>query len=154
MAQEKKFYFRLAVTKEMPGGGASTVDIPSWNPITGELHMSLDDMEATYQEANRILDARHREMVQRIVDVSGMRSYFSPAEWQKVVCLLDVIEGRQSALQVVQRWKAIEEENRELEATRQAALAAQQEQEVTELHHEATGPFVRMGPNYYVGEKA
>jgi hypothetical protein len=130
----KAKYIRMAVMKDMPGGGSTTVDIPSWNPVTGELCSSLDDMHETYREACQILDERHIEMNMRIIETSGLRTYFTQEEWSKVISLFDILAGRQSAAQVVQRWESIREENRELEEMRLAALEAQQEAEVTEIN--------------------
>jgi hypothetical protein len=129
----------MAVMKDMPGGGSTTVDIPSWNPVTGELHSTLEDMHETYHEACQILDERHIEMNMRILETSGLRRYFTQEEWSKVISLFDILAGRQSAEQVRQRWESIAEENRELEEMRLAALAAQQDAEVAEMSGVFTG---------------
>jgi hypothetical protein len=126
-------YIRMAVMKDMPGGGSTTVDIPSWNPVTGELHSTLEDMHETYAQACQILDERHIEMNMRIIETSGLRKYFTQEEWSKVISLFDILAGRQTAAQVASRWESIAEENLELEAARQAHLEAQQEQEVAEM---------------------
>lgn len=134
-----KKYIRMAVMKDMPGGGSTTVDIPSWNPVTGELHSTLEDMHSTYQEACQILDERHLEMNMRIIETSGLRQYFTQEEWSKVISLFDILAGRQSAQQVAQRWEAIREENSELAAARQAHFEACQEAEVAEMNGVSSG---------------
>jgi plasmid stabilization system protein ParE len=136
-----KKYIRMAVMKDMPGGGSTTVDIPSWNPVTGELHSTLEDMHDTYVEACQILDERHIEMNMRIIETSGLRTYFTQEEWSKVISLFDILAGRQSAEQVRNRWEAIREENRELAEMRQAALEAQQEESLRELAQEYAATF-------------
>jgi hypothetical protein len=134
-------YIRMAVMKDMPGGGSTTVDIPSWNPVTGELHSTLEDMHETYREACQILDERHIEMNMRIIETSGLRKYFTQEEWSKVISLFDILAGRQTASQVVSRWEAIAEENRELEEMRQEHLARTQEERVRELAQEYVATF-------------
>jgi|SRR5215471_2501250 len=113
-----KHIFKMTVMREMPGGGATTIDMASYNPVTGNVISSLGDLEEVYQEACRLIDVRHLEMNMRILESSGMRKYFTPAEWQKVVCLFDILAGRTTAAQVIARWEDIAEENRELEAAR------------------------------------
>jgi hypothetical protein len=130
----KKKYIRVAVMKDMPGGGSTTVDIPSWNPVTGKLHATLEDMHEIYREACQVLDERHIEMNMRIIEASGLRTYFTQEEWSKVISLFDILAGRQTAEQVRYRWESIREENRELEAAREAHLASLQEQEVAEMN--------------------
>jgi hypothetical protein len=113
-----KHVFKMTVMREMPGGGATTIEMVSYNPVTGNIVSTFDDIEEVYQEACRIIDVRHLEMNMRIIESSGMRKYFTPEEWQKVVCLFDILAGRTTAAAVVQRWEDIAEENRELEAAR------------------------------------
>jgi len=116
-----KHIFKMTVMREMPGGGATTIDMASYNPVTGNVISTLDDLAEVYKEACRIIDIRHLEMNMRIIESSGMRKYFTPEEWQKVVSLFDILAGRTTAAQVIARWEDIAEENRELESSRASA---------------------------------
>lgn len=63
------------------------------------------------------------EMHARLLEAYQLEKYCTGSEWSKVVCILDILAGRQSIDQVARRWHDAEEENRELEVGR---LAAQQ----------------------------
>lgn len=116
-----KPFFRMSITRDMPGGGSTLIDVPSWNPVTGAHVASIEDMEAVYAEGCRIIDKRHLEMNLRIMESSGLRNYFTPEEWQRVVSIFDILAGRVTAEAVIRRWEDIREENAELERQRQEA---------------------------------
>lgn len=120
---------RTAITKVSGQGEQIVVDVCQWNPVTGAIaHDSVDEMAQLMDDMLRFADARLEEMNMRMLEAYHLESYFDPGEWQKVISILDILSGRQSAAMVRQRWDSIREENADLQAQREAAYAAMQGQ--------------------------
>jgi hypothetical protein len=127
---------RFAITKQSGSGEQIVVDLCQWNPVTGEIvHDTVAEMTAMADEALQVSDSRLAEMNMRVIEVAGLREYFTPEAWYKVVSILDIISGRQSAEQVKQTWDSITEENEALEQGRQAAYEAKQQLELYSNNH-------------------
>ena len=117
---------RFAITKVSGQGEQLVVDIAQWNPVTGEIiHKDIDDMVSLMDDALSMADDRLQEMNLRMLEAYQLESYFIPGEWQKVISILDILAGRQDALQVKRTWDSIREENAALEQAREDAYALQ-----------------------------
>ena len=114
---------RIDVTKQTASGESYVVSACQWNPVTGETEHTFDEVIELADSALRLADSRLMEMHARLLEAYQLEKYCTGSEWSKVVCILDILAGRQSIDQVAHRWHDAEEENRELEAGR---LAAQQ----------------------------
>lgn len=115
--------FRLAITKVSAQGEQISIDIPSWNPVTGEIvHNNAEEMSALFNEAMALADTRLLEMNMRMLEARDVRKYFDDEHWMKLVAIFDVLAGRQDITTVVQRWEDTAEENRELAEAREAAF--------------------------------
>lgn len=113
---------RMAITKVSGQGEQIVVDVCQWNPVTGEMvHSDIAEMSSLFEQALGFADVRLGDMNTRMLEAYNMRHYFDAENWQKVTQILDILAGRVSAAQVVQRWEATIEENAELVAMREAA---------------------------------
>lgn len=122
---------RFAITKVSGQGEQMVVDICQWNPVTGAIvHTDLSSMQSLLDESLKACDIRLEEMNLRMLEAYNLSNYFTPDTWQQVVCILDILAGRQSAAQVKQRWDSIKEENADLEAGRSAAYLHNLEQQM------------------------
>lgn len=111
---------RMAITKQSGQGEQLVYDVCQWNPVTGEIaHDSIAEMSAILDEALQGADLRMQEMNLRMLEAYQMEQYFTQDVWQKITQILDILAGRQSAAQVVQRWQAALEETQELEQARE-----------------------------------
>ena len=114
---------RFAITKATGQGEQFVIDICQWNPVTGDIvHLDINDMSKELDEAFRFADTRLLEMNTRMLEAYHFEEYFDTATWQKVVAILDILAGRQTAAIVRQRWDATQEENEALAKQREAAF--------------------------------
>src|SRR5438046_357332 len=120
-----KKYIRMAITK-----GTSSeqlvVDMPSWNPVTGEpLDANVESMMETMEECLAVLDRREQDVKLRMLEVYGIFNYFPVEYHSRIIEIVDILTGRASAELVVQRWKAAAEETADLERGRRDAYIQQ-----------------------------
>lgn len=136
---------RMAITKVSGQGEQIVVDVCQWNPITGVIiHSDIAEMSDLFDQALSFADLRLQDMNLRMLEAYEMQKYFDPENWQKVSQVLEILAGRVSAAQVVQRWEATIEENAELAAMREAAHITNNENRVsyvngdydTQIEHE------------------
>lgn len=113
---------RMAITKVSGQGEQIVVDVCQWNPVTGAIvHADIAEMSSLFDQALSFADLRLQDMNLRMLEAYDMQKYFDAENWQKVSQVLEILAGRVSAAQVVQRWEATIEENAELAAMREAA---------------------------------
>lgn len=112
---------RFAITKATGQGEQFVVDLCQWNPVTGEIvHEDISEMTRLADEALQLSDYRLMEMNTRMLEAYNLEKYFDPATWSRVVCILDILAGRQSVDTVARRWQSEVEETQALEALRAA----------------------------------
>lgn len=112
---------RFVVTKQTAQGEQIQADVVQWNPVTGVIeHDNFEDMLRIMDQALASSDVRMQDMNLRMLEAYQMDKYFTPDTWQRITAILDVLAGRQSAAQVVQRWHDTQEENDALAEARQA----------------------------------
>jgi len=101
-----------------------SVDMPSWNPVTGEeSDVTLKEMQERVNEGLNLLDERANVAAMRLLQAYDLIKFF-PVEVQAMIIeVVDVLTGKADAEYVVKRWQASREETAELEAAR-AAFAA------------------------------
>jgi cytochrome c553 len=117
---------RMAITKSTAQGETMVVDISQWNPVSGEImHDSIKEMTELADAALTLGDSRMMEMNTRMLEAYELEKYFEPATWARVVCILDILAGRQSAETVARRWYSEVEETEALAAARQAHMQEQ-----------------------------
>lgn len=110
---------RTAITKVSAQGEQITVDVCQWNPVTGAIvHKDVGEMAQLMDTMLKFCDVRLEEMNLRMLEAYNLEEYFTPGEWQKVLSILGILGGQQSAAMVRQRWDAIREENHALEKER------------------------------------
>ncbi len=110
---------RMAITKSTAQGEQFVVDVCQWNPVTGEIvHDDVSEMTRLADEMLRLGDMRLVEMNTRMLEAYNLEKYFDPATWSRVVSILDVLCGRQSADTIARRWQSEVEENIELKQMR------------------------------------
>lgn len=115
---------RFAITKVSGQGEQLVVDICQWNPVTGAIvHKDISEMQKLLDESLRFCDLRLEEMNLRMLEAYDFESYFEPGVWQQVCSVLEIIAGRQTASQVISRWKSIKEENADLQRIREEHAA-------------------------------
>jgi len=128
-------YFRIAAVKST-GLEQVTVDMPSWNPVTGEpVAIDQDTMKDSINYMLNVLDDRADAAHMRTLAVYGLLQYIPDQYRSMVVEIVDVLTGKADPGLVVQRWKAAAEETAELEAAR---WAAQQRQHTYPMGQEGT----------------
>lgn len=116
---------RLAITKSTAQGETMVVDISQWNPVTGLMvHTSIEEMTALANAALALADVRMMDMNTRMLEAYALEQYFEPAIWARVVCVLDILAGRQTADTVARRWYSEVEETQALAAAREAHAGA------------------------------
>lgn len=116
---------RMQITKQTTNGEHCVVDVCQWNPVTGEImHDSVGELCSLADEGFKLADTRALEMHVRMLEAYQLQQYCSPAEWSRIVSLLDIISGRDTASNVARRWQSEQEETAELEQARlEQALA-------------------------------
>ena len=117
---------RLSITKQSAMGEQIQVDIPSWNPVTGEIVITTpDEVAKTVDQAFDIIDLRLQEMNMRTIEAHGLREFvtknFGGSVWQKIDEVLQVIYGRVDIRTLLARWESIIEENEALKKGREEA---------------------------------
>ena len=115
---------RIAITKQTATGESVVVDGCQWNPVTGTIDHTVSELKQLITEMLSLADDRANEMNMRVIEAAGIRDYCTPQEWNKILSIFDIIEGRATAHMVAQRWQSSIEETRELEQGRQAAMEA------------------------------
>lgn len=115
---------RIDITKQTANGESYVASACQWNPVTGKIEHTFDEVMELADKALRLADARLVEMYTRLFEAEQIEKYCTPEEWSKVVSILDIIAGRQSINQVARRWHDAQEETAELEAGRAAASMA------------------------------
>lgn len=113
---------RFAITKATAQGETMVVDVCQWNPVSGEVLHTVDEMNAMADEALKLSDARLLEMNVRILEAESLEAYCTPVEWGKILSIIDVMCGRMRADTLRHRWQSAIEETAELEAGRLAAM--------------------------------
>lgn len=113
---------RIDITKQTASGESYVASACQWNPVTGEMEHSFDEVMELADKAMRLADSRLMEMHSRLLEAYGLEKFCTPSEWSKVVSILDILAGRQSIDQVARRWHDANEENAELEAGRLIAM--------------------------------
>lgn len=113
---------RFAITKSTAQGETMVTDICQWNPVTGEICHSIDEMTAMADEVLKLSDMRLLEMNTRVLEAESLEQYCTPEEWGKILSVIDVMCGRMSADLVKRRWQSALEETAELELGRLEAL--------------------------------
>jgi hypothetical protein len=117
---------RFAISKSTAQGESFAVDITQQNTVTGEIvHNSVAEMTAMVDEAFKLADVRLLEMNTRMLEAYGLEQYFTGPEWVKVVAILDILSGRQTADTVARRWQSEIEETAALEEGRGQAVLSQ-----------------------------
>ena len=112
---------RLVVTKQTATGEQVQIDVVQWNPVTGDMvHSDIAELSQLVDDAMDIVDVRTEEMGIRVLEAYNLDKYFDPPTWSRVVSILDIISGKQSAATVSARWQSEVEETAELEAGRAA----------------------------------
>jgi len=112
---------RIVMTKTTGQGEQVQIDIPSWNPVTGVIeYNSISEMSKAFDEVTAITDIRLQDMNLRLLEAYDLKKYCSGEVWSKVVDILDILSGKQTADTVSRRWQSSIEETAELEAGREA----------------------------------
>lgn len=118
---------RLHIVKGTGQGESITVDIPQWNPVSGEIEHTVDEMLAMADEALKLADMRQLQDQTRLMEAYNLDKECTPEEWSKIVSVLDIVNGTQTADLVKRRWQSAREETAELEASRAAAVNTEEE---------------------------
>ena len=113
---------RLHITKGTGHGENITVDIPQWNPVTGVIEHTIDDMMIMADEALKLTDMRTLQDQARMLEAYSLEEECTPQEWSKIVSILDIVNGTQSVDLVKRRWQSAREETAELETGRLNAI--------------------------------
>lgn len=118
---------RFVITKATGTGENCQIDLPQWNPVTGEImYATTEEMERVFDEALKFVDTRASDLNLRLLEAYDFQSFFPIEIWQQVRDVLDVISGKQSAYDVTRRWNAAKEETEALEQGRLAYALDQQ----------------------------
>lgn len=115
---------RIDIVKQTASGESYTTSACQWNPITGEIEHTFDEVIELADKAMRLADCRLMEMHARLLEAYQLEQFCTPSEWSKVVTILDILAGRQTIDQVSRRWHDALEENAELERGRLEAIAS------------------------------
>ena len=110
---------RMAITKASGQGEQLVVDVCQWNPVTGDLLHTVDEMSTLFEQALAFADIRLQEMNLRHLEAYELEKYFDVQIWQRVMAILDILAGRQTAQTVSQRWHSEVEETQALAQQRQ-----------------------------------
>ena len=110
---------RMAITKASGQGEQLVVDVCQWNPVTGDLLHTVDEMSELFEQALAFADVRLQEMNLRHLEAYDLEKYFDVQIWQRVMAILDILAGRQTAQTVAQRWHSEVEETQALADCRQ-----------------------------------
>lgn len=122
-------YFRIAAVMST-GMEQVTVDMPSWNPVTGEPEdISQDDMKEHVSYLLTVLDDRREQAHMRALVVYGMLQHIPDEHRTKIIEIVDCLTGKADPALVVQRWQAAAEETAELERMREEHRQQQQMQQ-------------------------
>lgn len=113
---------RFAITKTTSQGETMVTDVCQWNPVTGEVLHSVDEMTQMADEALKMSDVRLLEQHTRMLEAYQLEQYCTVEEWSKIVSILDILCGNQTPDMVRRRWQSAREETAELEAGRFVAM--------------------------------
>lgn len=105
---------RSVVTKNSGEGEQITIEVTQCNVVSGDENHTDADFYRMLDTTKTYLDSRTLEMNTRMLEAYGLDSHFDLPTWQKIIAIFDILAGRQSAAQVVQRWNAAIEENETL----------------------------------------
>ena len=115
----------MAITKASGQGEQLVVDVCQWNPVTGAIAHTIDEMSKLFEQALGFADVRLQEMNLRHLESYELDKYFDQQTWQRIVAILDILAGRQSAQTVSQRWHSEVEETQALSDEREKHYNAQ-----------------------------
>lgn len=117
---------RIAVTKVVGNNEQMVFDIAQWNPVTGDImHDSVEEMHDLLNEAVKFADVRALELDTRMLEGYELRKYCTPAEWTKLLDILEVVTGKQDISTIARRWQSAVEETADLESARLQAAYKQ-----------------------------
>ena len=118
--------FRCAITKATGSGEQIVLDMPSWNPVTGDIVCpDVATMSETLNQLLAFADFRLEEMNIRMLESYELLKCLPPEYQFRFRELLDVLYGKMSAQTLTSRWQAIKEENEELAKNRLEAQLAE-----------------------------
>lgn len=109
---------RFAITKNSGQGETMVTDVCQWNPVTGEILHTVDEMLEIADEALKLVDMRTLQYHTRMLEAYSLEEYCTVEEWSRIVSILDIINGNQTADLVQRRWQSAREETEELELAR------------------------------------
>ncbi len=115
--------YRYVITKASGQGEQITSEIAQCHPVTGDVMHSEVEMTRMIQHALKVSETRMSEMNINMLEAYELSKYFTPEIWQRVIAILDILAGRQSAAMVSARWQSEVEETRDLENGRAIALS-------------------------------
>ena len=115
---------RLSLIVSTGTGEQASIDSPNWNPVTGEMLVTVDEQRAAFRMAFEEADYRRQQMAMRVLEVHQVRKFFSPEVWPRIVGIIDILAGRISAEDLIMRWLSEQEEQEALEQGRMEALQA------------------------------
>lgn len=113
---------RYVVTKVSGQGEQITAEIAQCHPVTGNIMHNESELTRLFQQALSVSETRMMEMNVRMLEAYELSKYFEPMIWQRVLAILDILAGRQTANMVAARWQSEHEETADLEQGRLAAL--------------------------------
>jgi len=112
---------RYVITKSTAQGEQLTVEVAQCNPVTGETEHTREEVAELVDDAVAHADMRMIDMNLKMLEAYELEKHFDPHTWNKVISILDILAGRQTAAMVVQRWEASIEETQALADLRQEA---------------------------------
>lgn len=116
---------RFAFTVNTAQNESFVGDACQWNPVTGEVMHTIEQMKELAEEMLSIADKRIADMNMRVIEAAGIKEYCTPEEWSKMVSVFDIITGKQTADQVGRRLQSAAEETQALEQGRADAVSGQ-----------------------------
>lgn len=109
---------RFAFTVNTSQNESFVGDGCQWNPVTGEIMHTMEEMQELADQMLSIADKRIANMNMRVIEAANLREHCTPQEWTKMVSIFDIVTGRQTADQVGRRWQSAAEETQALEQAR------------------------------------
>lgn len=122
---------RYNIVKTTATGEQLIVDINQCNPITGAQDYTKEELDALVEESIAFADARMIDMNMRMLEAYQLNQFMTEQELLKLKQVLEVLCGRMSPQQLLNRWQSAQEETAELEAGR-LAYAQQLESDAEE----------------------
>jgi len=111
-------FARIAVVKQT-GQEQVQVDMPGWNPITGEdLQRTPEEVKAEIAEILSVLDDRANDAHMRTLAAYSMLNYIPEQYRARMIEIIDCLTGRADPAYTVQKWQAAAEETADLERAR------------------------------------